>query len=207
MEDTLRLNLNAEDIQEIPDTAEYARFWRRAAARLIDAAVHWLLGFIAAFGTAVYFVVMERLTGNSSAVSLRNMRRMTFTGLALVLLAYILYGAISEGLHGSTLGKRLLGMVVLREDKTPCGILAGAGRWIAFLVDSILFGIVGYYAMGTNKREQRYGDQWFRTVVVKRRSVPQAVLRSDVRFVFVFILAVLAEIVTMVISYRIKAAG
>src|SRR5206468_2955659 len=105
--------------------------------------------------------------------------------------------AISEGLHGSTLGKRLLGIVVLRENKMPCGFLAAAGRWLATAVDLILFGIVGYYAMGTNKREQRYGDQWCGTIVVRRKSVPQQALRSNIRFSLVLLVAMGADVLIM----------
>jgi uncharacterized RDD family membrane protein YckC len=207
MEDTLRLNLNTQVDDEPPDTAQYVGFWPRAAARVIDTVLHWLLAFVVGFASAVYFLVLQKVTGRPAAPSLQLMRKTTFTGLLLSFLGFTLYGSILEGLHGSTVGKRLLGMVVLRESKTPCDLFRAAGRWLATVVDLILFGAIGYYAMGTNKREQRYGDLWCGTVVVRRSSVPHQVLRSNVRFVLVMFLAVVVDLLFMLFQVPLWGAG
>jgi uncharacterized RDD family membrane protein YckC len=205
--DTLSLNLCKEGPEEPADSAEYVGFWRRAAARGIDTVLHWVVSLVVAFGIGSYFGVVERLTGRSAAAAIQPMQRVTFTALALSLLGFAIYGTIAEGLHGSTLGKQLLGVVVLRENKTPCGFIAALGRSLAYFIDSLLFGLVGAYAMSGNRMEQRYGDQWCRTVVVRKRSVPQGLLRSDLRFVGVVFLAAIADGLVVLLKVPFLAAG
>ena len=202
--DTLRLDLSADSAPMPVDTLEYVGFRRRLGAKAIDMAIHWLVAWVFAFGFGIFVFVAERGAPDSA---LARMQETTGLGLLLGVLAFITYGAIAEGFHGSTVGKRLLGMVVLKENKKPCGILAAFGRGVSFLFDSLFFGIVAAYGMSTNGRDQRYGDQWFKTVVVKRASAPPEVVRSDLRLVGVLLLAVMADGSVILLHYAILYAG
>jgi len=111
--DTLRLDLFGEAGDQVPDTAEYMGFWRRVGARAIDTAFHWLITFVVVFVVGVHLFIRQEISGTPAAPSIELMGQRTFAAIAFSLLGSVMYGAIAEGFHGSTLGKRLLGMVVL----------------------------------------------------------------------------------------------
>ena len=198
----------AKEVQETePDTAEYVGFWPRAGARAIDLALHYSLAIFVSIAGGILFVVAEGLTGRSAQDAIQQLRNSTFLLIAASTVGMVLYGALCESIHGSTLGKRLMGFVVLHESKRTCGFWAAQGRQWVFFVDSILFGLVGAYAMSGNRREQRYGDQWCRTVVVRIRSAPQGVLRSDLRFFGALLLAGAVDGLVLLLPYCRIVAG
>jgi uncharacterized RDD family membrane protein YckC len=164
-----------------------------------------LVGFLTGFILVFCVIIAGKLTGYPSGALLARMKTKSAMGYVFGILGFVMYGAVAEGLHGGTLGKRLLGMAVLKETKRPCGFFSAVGCQVAFLFDSLFFGLVGAYGMSTNHRDQRYGDQWFKTVVVKRTSVPPEVLRSDLRFVGAFLLAILVDAMILVFYFTILA--
>jgi len=50
-------------------------------------------------------------------------------------------------MHGSTLGKLALSMVVVREDGSPCGLDAALLRSFAYFVDGLILRARRYSAM------------------------------------------------------------
>jgi uncharacterized RDD family membrane protein YckC len=96
----------------------------------------------------------------------------SIVGFVLALLGSIAYHSLCEGISGSTVGKRMLGMVVVREDGNPCDLKAGAIRSFSYLIDSLFFGLVGYLQMNKTPQQQRHGDVWAHTIVVRRASLP-----------------------------------
>ena len=100
---------------------------------------------------------------------------------------------LCEGLHGSTVGKILLSMVVVQEDGSPCRLKSALVRSLAYLVDSLFFGVVGYFAMQRTIRNQRYGDSWAETVVCKRSTLPAGTLRGAGRFTRGLLLGAMAD--------------
>jgi uncharacterized RDD family membrane protein YckC len=83
---------------------------------------------------------------------------------------FALYHAAMEGIHGSTVGKRLLGLVVTTSQRRPISLRAALGRSFAFYVDSLFFGAVAATLMEP-PLQQRYGDKWCGTVVTKRSTL------------------------------------
>jgi uncharacterized RDD family membrane protein YckC len=122
---------------------------RRIGAALIDSLVLFVL-----------FVVVGVLFGDSessgSSASV-NVEGLTF--VLLLVLSLVYYGVL-EGMNGQTLGKRLLGIRVVRADgggKPSGGQIAG--RTVLRIVDGILFYLVGLIAiLATGERRQRLGD-------------------------------------------------
>jgi hypothetical protein len=45
-------------------------------------------------------------------------------------------------------------------------------RSLAFYVDGFFFGLIGKQSMDRSRRQQRYGDHWAHTIVIKTRSLP-----------------------------------
>lgn len=97
--------------------------------------------------------------------------------IVLVTLAVeFVYFALSEGMFGTTLGKRLFGLRVVRvADGRPCGPFAAVVRTVLRLVDNILFSIPGITAIVRSPRRQRLGDRAAKTLVVSE--VPEQLFK------------------------------
>ena len=111
---------------------------------------------------------------------------------------------VSVSVHGSTLGKHVLSMVVVQEDGTPCRVGSAIIRELGYFVDSFFFGLVGYPVMQENLKKQRYGDQWAHTVVCKRSSVAPDRLRSDTRFALGLTLAMMADAALTIVGLLLR---
>ncbi len=83
-------------------------------------------------------------------------------------LVAMLYGAlllpVLEGLTGQTIGKRVLGIKVLRNDYSKSGIGSSIVRHLFDIVDCFL--LIGLIVAATNPNKQRVGDLVAKTYVV-----------------------------------------
>ena len=106
--------------------------------------------------------------------------------IVLVTLAVeFVYFAVSEGVLGTTLGKRLFGLRVVRaDDGRPCGPLAAVVRTLLRLVDNVLFSAPGIAAIVSSPRRQRLGDRAANTLVVIE--VPERLLKTVAGLAAVF---------------------
>jgi uncharacterized RDD family membrane protein YckC len=77
----------------------------------------------------------------------------------------------------------ILGLTVLDATGGFCKPGAALGRELAYYIDALFFGIVAYASMNKSACQQRLGDKWAHTVVVRRRSLQPAQRRSTGRFV------------------------
>lgn len=160
-------------------------FLPRVAARLIDVVVLLLLASLA--GALLSVITKHRGAG--------------ITAFIFSLLAGVAYHTICEGLHGSTVGKLALQMVVVTEGGTPCELDAALKREIAYFFDALFFGLIGYVSMNKSLQEQRYGDRWAQTIVCKRAAVAPQYLRSGSRFAAVLALAALVNIALVMVGF------
>jgi uncharacterized RDD family membrane protein YckC len=167
---------------EHPSLPTTAGFGIRAAARLIDMAVHWLIFIVS--GSSFGVVLAIALRGNQVAVhnAVTQVRHTSLIAFVLGVVGGAMYFTVCETWHGSTVGKLVCGLVVLDENAQPCGFWSALGRSFAFFIDSLFFGIVGYMAMKDSPLHQRLGDQWCHTIVAKRSATPAATLRGMGRF-------------------------
>jgi uncharacterized RDD family membrane protein YckC len=78
-----------------------------------------------------------------------------------------LYHSLLEGIYGKTLGKKICGIIVLKDDFTKCGILAGFLRNLMRMVDSFFYNLVGVISIAGTMKWQRLGDIVAGTVVVR----------------------------------------
>jgi len=174
-----------------PGAIEGVTFWPRVAARVIDLIVHSALAFL----TGIFFVVMVVIAaaGHPSPLLVARVRHTGIAVFVFSLLGSIVYELICEGVHGSTLGKLVLGMAVVQEDGTPCRISSASIRSVAYLVDSLFFGLIGYMEMQGTPQMQRHGDEWAHTVVCKRSAIQVRNLRSGGRFIVALLFALMAD--------------
>ena len=195
------LNLSAVAVPPTPYAhlaLDYVGFGKRAGARIIDFVVHFGVALVAGFSAGIMVLIYATVTSTSAEPLLAKMGSSGALGFVLSLFGSVLYDSIMEGLYGSTIGKQILGIVVLREDGRPCTYVQAIGRSFAFFFDSLFFGLVAHSSMKGSPRQQRYGDKWAGTVVVTRVSVPPHMLRGAGRFVGVMFLALFVDAIALI---------
>ncbi len=77
------------------------------------------------------------------------------------------YSFLLEGFAGQTLGKKAMGIVVVKTDGSPCTYLASFERNLLRVIDGMGYYLIGLMVMLLSKRRQRIGDHVAETVVVK----------------------------------------
>jgi uncharacterized RDD family membrane protein YckC len=128
----------------------------RTVATIIDTALLFVVGYVMAVFTGSTTDGGFRLTGGPAFVWL------------LVALAYYI---VLEAQSGATLGKRLVGIKVVRlEGDAPIDMQASIVRNVLRLVDGLFFYLVAAIAVIASKDKQRLGDMVAKTVVVRNRT-------------------------------------
>lgn len=130
---------------------------RRIGAGLIDLLIVFVLLVVVgvAFG-------QSETSGTGASVQLEGASAIVF--LALMLLYY---GGL-EAMSGQTIGKRVMGIRVVRADGGPAGAGQIALRTILRLIDGILLYLVAIVVIvATGRRRARLGDLAGRTAVVR----------------------------------------
>jgi len=180
-------------------------FWPRVGARLIDYGLHYCVTYAAGFLFSI--LVLAASGGHFPAWVLVRFRHAGLTGFVTGVVGFVAYNVVCVSMHGSTLGKRLLSMVVVRENGLRCRLWPAIIREFGYFIDALFFGLVGCLAMQKTYQEQRYGDQWAHTVVVKRAGVIPEQLRSDGRFVLALMLAVMIDAAIAMTGLLILISG
>lgn len=89
--------------------------------------------------------------------------RVNILGLVLGFLYFI----IAEGTTGTTPGKRVLKLRVVRLDGRPYAMPDSFTRNVMRVVDGLFFNLVGAIFVWTSPRNQRLGDRLAGTIVVR----------------------------------------
>lgn len=174
-----------------PTQLQGMTFWPRVGARVIDLIVHYIVTFF----SGILFVILLMIAsgGHASPVVLAKLQHTGILGFVFALLGSFAYQVVFTTLHGSTVGKIALSMVVVQEDGSPCGFKSGLIRELGYFVDAMFFGIIGYTAMKDDPKQQRHGDEWAHTIVSKRQLIPPDKLRGVDRFLMALIFALMAD--------------
>ena len=86
--------------------------------------------------------------------------------LVFFLIAFA-YFVVMEKTQGATLGKKLMGLKVVREDGAPLDWGTSVIRNILRLIDGFFFYLVGAIVVWVSKKKQRLGDMAAKTLVVR----------------------------------------
>lgn len=181
-----------------------AGFWIRAFARIIDMAYNLCIAFVAGMFGTVVLIFMARMGWLVSGWNDR-LHQFSFGALALGFIAPLVYNFACEGIHGATLGKLLCGIRVVRENKKPCNARGALLRSIAYLWDCQFLGAVAYTRMQKSPFNQRYGDAWGRTIVLKESELAPESKRDLGFFFFGLTMGTLAYMAVMVLIILVKA--
>jgi uncharacterized RDD family membrane protein YckC len=188
-----------------PGELQGVSFWPRAFARFIDLVVHYIVATVTGFLFGIMLAIAAG--GHISPLVLARLRATGVSAFVLILLGSILFEAICESVHGSTPGKLALGMVVVREDGSPCRTGSAFIRSFAYMVDALFFGLVAYSAMQQSPQEQRLGDKWAETVVCKRSAVASGNLSGPGRFVLGLFFAAIVDSALCMVALLTKLSS
>lgn len=187
------------------DELQGVTFWPRVAARVIDTVVHYFTGY----GTGWMFGKMMVIAANGH-VPRAVILKLRHPGLSLfffAILGFVLYQVICTSVCGSTIGKKILSMVVVQEDGSPCRFKSAVVRELGYFVDSLFFGLIGYTAMQNTEQQQRHGDEWAHTIVCWHSLIPAEKLRGTDRFVLAVLFGLMANVAVRLIGLLFVIAG
>jgi uncharacterized RDD family membrane protein YckC len=153
---------------------------------------------------AIALVIMEG-TGVISSGWETRIQGMTIATFSLSLFGVFSYHFFCEGIHGSTLGKMICRIRVISMDGRPNTIKGALIRGLAWYLDSLFFGLVGYSSMEKSTLNQRLGDVWGKTIVVKSRQAPDTSRRSLGWFFLALFLGSNCWLITLVLGMIFKA--
>lgn len=129
----------------------------RIAAQIIDSIVMLAVMFIPAIG----FSVLNRSMGLPSDT-------LSTAGVVIGIGLYFGYWLFLEGLwDGYTVGKKIVGIKVVKEDGSECQIGASVIRNLLEIIDGLVYYIPGLITIAVSDKRQRIGDHIAGTVVVR----------------------------------------
>ena len=127
----------------------------RFVAQIVDGVILLIL----------YFVLGAAMFG-SFTFDVLGLSALSFMGVFMLL--FFLYFIVLEGAMGSTVGKRITKIRVVREDGSPCGFGPAVVRNVLRVIDILPFlYIVGLILVSRSEKKQRLGDRLAKTVVIK----------------------------------------
>jgi uncharacterized RDD family membrane protein YckC len=180
-----------------------AGFGIRVLARLIDMVLGLGVGFAAGFIGGIILLILAK-TGVIEPGWRKNLGGFSFTALAFAFLGNILYHFFCEGIHGATLGKLCCGIRVVRMDGGPSTFKGALIRTLAYYIDGLFFGLVALNSMNKSPLNQRYGDVWGKTLVLKNDDIAPEWQRSSMHFILGFFLGFCCWVMAMVASLVLK---
>ncbi len=165
-----------ETPERVPLAFALASIGNRFLAVAIDHFIQYLTILIVAWAFLTLSNIGNPLSGTAAEEILSEMPKWTIAILILVLfLIFSSYFIFFEWLwNGQTPGKRLLKLRVIREDGRPITLWEAIARNLLRIFDAIPGFVVPIYSVGLmtiffNSRDQRVGDLFAGTVVVRER--------------------------------------
>ena len=144
-----------------------ADFGIRFLARFLDL----IYGYLLAIGTMFFggfCLAVLSATGHVSKDWVQHVQQARPIDYVLALLGFYLYHSFTDGISGTSIGKLVCGLNVVQMDGRPCSMTGAFKRDLAYYMDGLFFGLVGYESMKKTPLRQRYGDVWGKTIVVKK---------------------------------------
>ncbi len=157
-----------------PIALEYAGFWRRFGAFIIDLVIisipSWIMEPFWGFG----FYGFENGSGFPWEPGFTNLPPLVFADFVPTIIG-IAYFVVLWSWRGQTLGKMVAQIKVIRTDGTKAGIGTAIIRYLGYIV-CILTLFIGFLWISLDRRKQGFHDMMADTCVVKvpRVTAPQA---------------------------------
>ena len=142
-----------DHLNELTQTPKLALIKTRILAALIDAAIYFGIGY----GIAAAFGMTFQTEGGFGF-------NLTGGPAILFFFVWVILTPVNEGLTGQTIGKRVTGIQVVKQDHSPTSIGTSLARHLLDVLDVIL--LVGIIIAASNSNKQRIGDLVAKTIVV-----------------------------------------
>lgn len=142
----------------IPGQIEYAGFWIRVGAKLIDGIILGVINMIVTFGVGA---VGSQLSGNASHAILLLLQVLIQFGFGASYTAWFL------SRQGATPGKLALGLRVIRPDSGPISFWRGVGRYFAEMLSSFIL-LIGYIMVAFDDEKRALHDRICDTRVIRK---------------------------------------
>jgi uncharacterized RDD family membrane protein YckC len=150
---------------------QYASFWRRLGASLIDIFIlQTLSGIAVVFLIAIQFTVGVFATRSETLDDVCQVVFMVLfitVGVAASALCLLYWPWMESSPHQATLGKRALDIVVTDIDGKRVSFARAAGRNLGKIVSAIIY-YVGFIMIAFTKKKQGLHDMMANCVVVKK---------------------------------------
>jgi uncharacterized RDD family membrane protein YckC len=156
-----------------------ADFPIRGAARVLDTLVGVGVGFGVTFGVGIVVASLVR-SGSLPPSAVKRLSELSLGTFGWSFLGTMAYHTLSESIGGASVGKWICGLRVYSADFSPDGTflvglrrctLGGAlVRTLVLMIDTLFFASIAYFSMAGSRWQQRLGDRWGHTVVVKAKS-------------------------------------
>ncbi len=159
-----------------------AGFWIRGLAHGIDTLAGVVLGVLSPLA-GIFVLALFRAPGTVEQW-LTAAKQTSAGGFLLSLLGVTAYHAISEYMGGASVGKLVCGLRVVGQDLGRMTMRSSTIRSLAFYIDGMFLGAVAYLNMSRSPANQRAGDRWARTIVLKRSHVPESIAFSGAETFF-----------------------
>ena len=191
-------------VEDLAVDPRVASFLIRAIGRVVDIVVALGVGFVSAI-IAIIVLAITRHPGDP-VVWAQSMGGFSFTGLLVGFVGSTLYHSLSEYIGGASVGKLLCGVRVVSEEFGPVSFRGTLIRSVAFPIDGLFFGWIGYRSIKRSPLAQRVGDHWGRTTVVRMRAFRSAA-RGPTRVLLGVFLGLTAWVALQVILFIARVSN
>ncbi len=141
---------------------EYAGFWRRFVALIIDSAV--LFGFFFIIGTIISVVTTPlNVSSRTGAAFLQNI-------ILASLLGWLYFTLFESSSKQATLGKMAMGIIVTDLNGNRISFGKANGRYWSKIVSGLIL-YIGFIMAGFTEKKQALHDIIAKCLIVKRRTV------------------------------------
>lgn len=147
-------SIEIKTVQNVQIRYELGTFWERLLALILD----WIV--MGVFTALLYFLTgVFSLYGNDVQQVIN----------LILILVFVFYSLASEYfMNGSSIGKRAMGLRIMRLDGQPCELMDYVIRWAFRSVDIFLsLGAAAGLLVGFSASRQRIGEILSNTVMVK----------------------------------------
>lgn len=138
--------------------SEYASFWRRAGAAIID-------GIIL---SALVFIVGMVLDVSSPSINIGAYLDGSKGDMFTLVLGWFYFSYMESSPYQATIGKQALDIKVTHENGERISFARASGRYFAEFISGLILGI-GYLMMFWTKKHQTLHDKIVKTLVVNAK--------------------------------------
>jgi len=132
-------------------------------------------GLIDLIPLTVLFIFMAATLGEFGSSDGGNFEvRLENEEFLLYVILFFGYYIVSEALTGSTPGKMIMGLMVVKVNGQPYNIGAVLIRNLLRFIDGLFFYIVGIIFIAVAQKNQRLGDLAAGTIVIEGRATPRS---------------------------------